>query len=417
MKMQVNRGLLLAILLAPLLAACSGPSLVAKTRGMILQQQGESYYHMYGFNEQTRKFYTGALELLDSAAKGLPKDGGVFLYRGYCRERLGDRAGTLKDFSEAIALEPYDPTNWSERGFVFSEYGNYDKAFEDYEQAIRLASGVSTAKTGGSGEPSNNVDRSAKAAEGHGRRNAILANAYAGLGRCERHMKKWKESRADLDRAVQVGRAAFYYRTRADYFRAHGDIDEMYRDLDKAESLYPHDPETYAIRGFMEFILASSHAKLDEREQSYYQRAIRDFKIVLLLSRYRNYQAPYVVILGTEAARFLNDAGTASEFLNEGITNFHLPVATTAGGEDAQVADAWPAPIIDVAGKNIDRLTEAHCYVGMTYLMKHDKPLAAQHFLWVIAHGNFDFVEHDIASEQIKDVSDVKDLNAEQEVK
>ena len=47
-----------------------------------------------------------------------------------------DRA--IRDFDEAIRLDPKYARAYAERGYAWLAKGNYDQALKDYDQAIRL---------------------------------------------------------------------------------------------------------------------------------------------------------------------------------------------------------------------------------------------------------------------------------------
>jgi len=62
----------------------------------------------------------------------------AFFHRGnaYVMKRQYDRA--IEDYDQAIRLNPNDVKSFFNRGFTYSNKGQFDHAIEDYDQAIRL---------------------------------------------------------------------------------------------------------------------------------------------------------------------------------------------------------------------------------------------------------------------------------------
>ena len=50
----------------------------------------------------------------------------------------GDYDQAIKDFSEAIKLDPGFDSAWNNRGLAYARKDNYDQAIKDYSEAIRL---------------------------------------------------------------------------------------------------------------------------------------------------------------------------------------------------------------------------------------------------------------------------------------
>jgi tetratricopeptide (TPR) repeat protein len=60
------------------------------------------------------------------------------LQRGVLYERAGDKEAAIKDYSQAIALDPTNALAYFNRGNVYDQQGEHDRAIADYTQAIKL---------------------------------------------------------------------------------------------------------------------------------------------------------------------------------------------------------------------------------------------------------------------------------------
>jgi tetratricopeptide (TPR) repeat protein len=58
--------------------------------------------------------------------------------RGLVYEEKGDRDRALRDFAEAIRLNPLEPLTYVDRGRTYKGQKDYDRAIADYGEAIRL---------------------------------------------------------------------------------------------------------------------------------------------------------------------------------------------------------------------------------------------------------------------------------------
>ena len=61
----------------------------------------------------------------------------AYLQRGVLHETAGDRDAAIKDYTEAIKLDPQSSVGYFNRGHTFDQ-GEHDLAIADYTQAIKL---------------------------------------------------------------------------------------------------------------------------------------------------------------------------------------------------------------------------------------------------------------------------------------
>jgi tetratricopeptide (TPR) repeat protein len=85
--------------------------------------------------------YTAIIESGQETTKGLAA---TFLNRGRAYASKGNYDRAIQDFDQAIRLDPNNPVAFFSRGNVYARQGEYDHAIDDFDQAIRLDPNLST---------------------------------------------------------------------------------------------------------------------------------------------------------------------------------------------------------------------------------------------------------------------------------
>jgi tetratricopeptide (TPR) repeat protein len=88
-------------------------------------------YYLRGDNEKAVKDYDEALRLDPNRPR-------TYANRGAAYKKLGQLEKSVADDGEAIRLDPKVPEYYDNRGLSYAAMGEYDKAIADYDQAIRL---------------------------------------------------------------------------------------------------------------------------------------------------------------------------------------------------------------------------------------------------------------------------------------
>src|SRR6185436_3349445 len=64
--------------------------------------------------------------------------GEALIQRGVLYEQTGNREAAIKDYTEAIKLDPTSAVAFFNRGNAYDQLGDYDRAIADYTEAIKL---------------------------------------------------------------------------------------------------------------------------------------------------------------------------------------------------------------------------------------------------------------------------------------
>lgn len=82
--------------------------------------------------------YQGAIKDYDEAIRLNPDDADSFYNRGLARYSSKDNQGAIEDYNEAIRLNPKDADSFYNRGLARYESDDKEGAIKDYDEAIRL---------------------------------------------------------------------------------------------------------------------------------------------------------------------------------------------------------------------------------------------------------------------------------------
>ena len=115
--------------------AVSANSLPAADQAIRLTPDDPEAHRARGIVLTRSRNFTDAEASLETAATLRPGDAGLWLALGNTREDLGDRAGALAAFNQAVNAAPYyGQTHW-QRGNLFLRLERYDEAIADLRQA------------------------------------------------------------------------------------------------------------------------------------------------------------------------------------------------------------------------------------------------------------------------------------------
>ncbi len=82
--------------------------------------------------------YDEAFQVTEKYKPILPKDKDLRLISGYYHAHNGQMQDAVKDFSEALQLDPNNPTGYMNRGYVLNDLRQPTRAQQDFETAIKM---------------------------------------------------------------------------------------------------------------------------------------------------------------------------------------------------------------------------------------------------------------------------------------
>ena len=195
--------------------------------------------------------HQAALQDLERALK-LGEEPRIYLYRGLCREHLGEDKRAMEDYARTIRLDPSYVEAYYRRGLLYARQGDYAKALQDQNKVLELdsrhagayiARGVARVAHGDPPGALADLDRA-----------CVLTpqryEAFYQRGLARRQVDMVGEALVDLSQAIELAP------TFAPAYAARGEIYLMIdnqalaiADYDRAVELQPQSAPIYSARG------------------------------------------------------------------------------------------------------------------------------------------------------------------------
>jgi tetratricopeptide (TPR) repeat protein len=206
---------------AATIAACTR----AIQSGDYNDQELATLYHKRGYSWSWTSFtdrVDRALKDYTEAIRIDPKAVGSLLNRSHIYNQRHDYDRAIADANRAFEAGPSDygkQVGYGERAYAYQAKGDNDRAIADYTESIRL-------------DPSNKVTLTAR------------GNAYWAKGELDRAI-------TDYDQVIALyPDYAIAYNNRALAYRAKGDLDRVIADCSQAIALYPKYRDAYFNRAY-----------------------------------------------------------------------------------------------------------------------------------------------------------------------
>ncbi|MDP7035656.1 MAG: tetratricopeptide repeat protein [Planctomycetota bacterium] len=179
-------------------------------------------------------------------------EAGGYLERGYNRQLKGDLEGAIKDYTEAVRLDPRFSKAYNNRGRVYSMLNQLDRAMDDFNRAIQWDSklaiaysnrGVLYARRGNHVLSIKDLTRSIEI-------DPEYVGAYVNRGTSLVRSHRIKEALVDFSRAIELQpEYVLAYMNRAQCYRTMKRFSDAIQDFDMAIRFDPKNREAYTQRG------------------------------------------------------------------------------------------------------------------------------------------------------------------------
>jgi serine/threonine protein kinase/tetratricopeptide (TPR) repeat protein len=234
------------------------------------------------YAEAEKNDYQSAIRDYTEAIRLDPNDSAAYNNRGNAYRTLQQYDNALSDYNEAIRLKPDNVFAHNGRGNVYEDTGQYDKAISDYSEAIRLKPDYALAYNG-RGIAYDDLKQYERAVNDYTeaiRLEPEFTEAYNNRGNAYRDLKQYEKAISDYTVAIRLKPDyAFAYNGRGNAYEDTGHHDKALSDYNEAIRLKPDYAFAYNGRGIV----------YDDLKQ--YDRAISDYSESIRLRQ--NYAEAY----------------------------------------------------------------------------------------------------------------------------
>ncbi len=106
----------------------------------VYAQKNATFYIQRAQNRMMKQDFQGALRDFNEAIKLDPESSSAYVNRGMLNARyLFNKRSALHDFNKAIELSPYEPSAYYNRGALYKDAQDYHAALKDYNKVIDLS--------------------------------------------------------------------------------------------------------------------------------------------------------------------------------------------------------------------------------------------------------------------------------------
>jgi len=274
-----------------------------------------------------------ALRDFDQAIALDPALAPTYYNRGNTLADMGRREEALRDYDQAIALDPTYALVYSNRGTTLDALGRRKEALRDYDQAITLDPADALAYSN-RGAALAALERHEEALRDYDQAITLDpadALAYSNRGATLAALERYEEALIDFNHAITLNPTnALTYYNRGNILADLERREEALRDYDQAIALDPADAKVYSNRGL-------TLAELERREE-----ALRDYDQAITLDP--TLAAPYMNlgVLYANAGRLEQ----ALPYFDRAATLGHVTAAQYAAQarQDLRQAFAGPQP-------------------------------------------------------------------------
>ena len=339
-------------------------------------------------SEMAINYCTQAIESRQLSGKGLAF---AFYKRanGYYERGQYDRA--IEDYNQAIRLNPNHANAFSNRGATYARKGEYDRAIENYDEAIRLNPkhadafsnrGVAYGRKGDYDRAVENYDEAIRLNPKH-------AAALYGRGNAYRRKGDYDRAIENYDEALRLNpKHANALYNRGNAYRHKGDYDRAIENYDEAIELNPKHVDAFSNRGLVRFY------------QGQFAAAVPDFSQAVKLTPTNLYRILLLYLAQARAGQNAQD-DLARATMGLDLKEWPGPIVSMYLGKVpeqavyAAVADADP-------NRQRQKRCQAYFYVGQQLLIGQKNGEAAKMFRETVAANAPNLFEYEGAHAELK---------------
>jgi tetratricopeptide (TPR) repeat protein len=211
---------------------------------------------------------SGCTAVIQSGGKTHENLAAAFNNRGLAYVKKGEYDRAIQDYDEAIRLDPNFAKAFNNRGAAYAAKGENDRAIQDYDEAIRLNpnEAIPFGNRGFAYDKKGQYDRAIQDFDKVIQLNPNDAKAFYIRGLAYDHKGQYDRAIQDYDGAIRLDpNDAIAFWGRANAYDKKGQYDREIQDFDKVIRLMPNNADAFYNRG----------NAYDKKGQ--YDRAIQDY--------------------------------------------------------------------------------------------------------------------------------------------
>ena len=224
-------------------------------------------YFQFGLDNQQKGNYAAAIKDYDQAIILNPQYADAYNNRGNAKNNLGDYNAAVADYNEAIRLNPKYANAYNNRGNAKSNLGDHTAAVADYDESIRLNPKNAIAYNNRSVAKTRLGEHTAAIADYDEaiKLNPEYAQAYNNRGNAKSNLGEYTAAVADYDEAIKLNpEYAKAYNNRGIAKARLGEYTAAVADYDEAIKLNPEYANAYYNRGVAKLKLDDKAGALED---------------------------------------------------------------------------------------------------------------------------------------------------------
>ena len=341
------------------------------------------------YNEQGD--HDRAIKDYDEALRLNPKHANAFSNRGVAYGHKGEYDLAIQSYDEAIRLDPSHADAFSNRGVAYGRKGDYDRAIQSYDEAIRLNPNHANAlfDRGNAYRRKKDYDRAIDNYNEALRLNPKHANAFSNRGVAYGHKGEHDLAIQSYDEAIRLNPRhlnALYNRGNA--YTRKGDYDRAAQDYDQVLQLNPKHANAYSSRGFVRFF------------QGQFAAAVPDFSEALRFAPNNPYRILLLYLAQARAGSHGRDA-LAHAVRGLDLAKWPGPIVSMYLGKVPEQAVLDSVAEADATERR-QRRCQAYFYLGQQLLIRQQTNEAAKMFRETVATNASALFEYEAAHAELK---------------